>query len=1043
VKPPSPLAPSPQELKEEGLAFLRQINPRELAFLNPRGGWEEGPRTDRDRLSHTLFFYLRSRGEEEAARFFDRAFSPYLTDDGWPVAQKIGARLSGAPSPFLILYEIILWILGDEACRLNAEASVPEWNADAHGYKKECRLKHELRAEFLRGVLTETEQQKFLRMAADSRREAEAVIDSLAPLVAEEERLAAELESLIGKIGAHSQKEEIYAQIIEKIQPPQGIVTQVSPALFFPCLRLLLDDRLDFRSGIPYMASVVLSIFQDSRSTRTLLRALEGLPLSRTKIRENIIYTLGCLREEGALGSLINVLESPDEIREAEGGAEHAAVLLLEQKEEAIWALGKIGLPAVAALPALARYADHRSARLRTYLAWTLGEVGNAQKEATGGVSADVVIALLTPLVASSGAAKQSLSENKQVFEEAVSALKKIDLPEFVHSLYLYHAGAVSILGLKPAQRGLYELSETLHHLLRTKKRTVMAVNGDSGTGKTYFCQAIAEGFAGIRADEILYLMRDTKKGQKVFNRLLGLKWLKKHIDPAYYEGDSVAVDEDNPEAYFGRFLEEHADKRLIILDGCRDRHYFQRVIDFFYLHGELDVEVNFRTSFSTKRLNLESREIALESVKLHLGFLEEPALEDTSFYQEGLVLLYDLDNSQASRLNQEETRELFGEGRIDSWGELIRVGDFAGERRPAPCTKESLSFREEDFVVGEQGRPESRAHSFSPLERKLKPALNADLTAAPNLLKTIPLGALDPRQMRFYAQDQVAGWGERGGVFVLTLLDNRVFQAAVDGVTDAAILGRTFYLTTPGRGLLGLSFERNEMTEFAATDSPPCRVSSFPPDIIVTASEDGTIRVFDFLEERILGWPSGLGPISALAVDQKGRIWAGDESGRLKQWDVERKKAMTVDAGKGAIRFVRAYPFGKMLAVEDASGENSPPVLRIVDFKGQATQTIPVPEGRTPTGVNAYYDGRIIVCLAERAVEKRNQAGSLLIVSPPEQGCSYLTLAGHPGGTRDCLAMGPKVITCGKEADRSSAVRIWGSELYVRTELSRLFIHQ
>ena len=82
--------------------------------------------------------------------------------------------------------------------------------------------------------------------------------------------------------------------------------------------------------------------------------------------------------------------------------------------------------------------------------------------------------------------------------------------------------GAVSILGLKPAQRGLNELSETLHYLLRTKKRTVMAVNGDSGTGKTYFCQAIADGFADIRPHEILYLMRDTKRGQKVFNRLLG-----------------------------------------------------------------------------------------------------------------------------------------------------------------------------------------------------------------------------------------------------------------------------------------------------------------------------------------------------------------------------------------------------------------------------------------------------------------------------------------------------------------------------------------
>jgi hypothetical protein len=36
---------------------------------------------------------------------------------------------------------------------------------------------------------------------------------------------------------------------------------------------------------------------------------------------------------------------------------------------------------------------------------------------------------------------------------------------------------------------------------------------------------------------------------------------------------------------------------------------------------------------------------------------------------------------------------------------------------------------------------------------------------------------------------------------------------------------------------------------------------------------------------------------------------------------------------------------------------------------------------------------------------------------------------------------MGPKIITCGTESDGAASLRIWGSEYFVRTELSKLFI--
>jgi len=1023
--------PRPAELEAEARHLLREFDPRRLGYLDTGGKWAENPEASRDRISHAFLYYLRLQREEDQGSFFVRAFTPFLTEHRWPIAQKVAASRASVPeSSVLVLFETLLWILEHEAWRVNAAALAPEWNTEARAFQRESLAKQRSLEESMASLLSTEEWSQFLEAKAEMMGSASEVLTPLIKLIAEEQKHTAALERLVAESSSPKRRDEAYSLILERIQPPLGIVTQIPPALFFPCLRLLLDPRIDPESGIPHLASLVLSVFQDPRSSESLLQALARYPLGFTKIRENLIYALGNLKEGRAVDALIEVLEAADEIKETAANRPMAC-LLLEQKEEAIWALGKIGLGAVRAIPALARYADHPSAKLKTYLAWTLGEVGKAQKGATGGVSADVVIALL----------KLLKEKNRQIFEEAVAALRKIDLPEFVHSLYLYHVGAVSILGLKPAQRGLYELSETLHYLRRTKKTTIMAVNGDSGTGKTYFCQAIAAGFSGIRPSEILYLMRDSKRGQRVFNRLLGLPWLKKHIDPCYYQDYPVSEEEDNPEAYFRQFLEENSDKRLIILDGCRDRHYFQKVIDFFYLQGELDIEVNFRANFSTRRLNLETREFALESVKLHLQFLEEPALEDTSFYQEGLVILYDLDNSLGSRLDSEETRELFERPRVDSWGDLIRIGDFHGETITSFCQEEKLRVEEEHLEVREEAWPEIPAFPTTPAEKRLKPVLNEDLRAEPNFLKAISLGDIRPARLRFYAQDQVAGCGKDGEVFVLTFLDNRVFHTRIEGVADFALLGRTFVLAVPGRGLLSLSFERTEMAEWQGGDMFPQKIVGLPPDRLVTAHRDGTIRIWDTLEKRVLAFAGRIPTLTALAVDQAGLIYGGDATGRLKQWDLEKRTVRDYSGPAGAVRFLRYYPLGKLLAVEGDRSNGPSSCLRIIDFAGLTVRSISLPPGKSVNGITVYHDGRIIAAASGATEEQRGRRENLLIVSPGDGGCSILPLSGHALGTDDCLTMGPKIVTCGRDDGASSSIRIWGSEFFVRTELSKLFI--
>lgn len=455
-----------------------------------------------------------------------------------------------------------------QAFQLNAAISAADWDSEARQLKL-C-FQDEVRKweNNLFQALSSEEIQLWPRLEEKIKTSLGIIFAETTSLLAEEQRFWATLIFLLDRLGKDGDREEIYSLIREKFQPPRGIVSEMPRAGFYPALCMLLYPKVDVSSGIQYATAVALSLFQDKRSCDYLIFALESFPVFWTKIRENIIYTSGQLRDEQAVWVIARILQEPDNWQ-AKAGEGSSFFPLLEQKEEAILALGKIGWQATRTIPLLSSYADHSSARLKAYLAWTLGEIGQVQKQRTGGVKAEILIALL----------KLLQEKNKEVFEETTSALNKLGLPEFTHSLYLYHIGAVSLLSLKSTVRGLNELAASLNFLLTAKKRTVMAVTGDSGTGKTYFCQVLASGFSGINPEEILSLIRDSKSGQKVFNSLLGRGWLKKYIDPAYYEADGEA-EPDQP--CWNRFMEENSQKRLILLDGCRDRHYFQRVVDLF-----------------------------------------------------------------------------------------------------------------------------------------------------------------------------------------------------------------------------------------------------------------------------------------------------------------------------------------------------------------------------------------------------------------------------------------------------------------------------
>ncbi|MBN2199263.1 MAG: hypothetical protein JW747_05375 [Candidatus Aminicenantes bacterium] len=1028
MAPPSPTPPRARDIAEELFALLKGADRRRTVFLDGAGEWAEDPVLLEDRIVHHVLFRLPdfAGGKRLTAA---AVLAPVLA----PEIRRALLSLSGGKTPVIEAAGLIRGLavlLRKEVWKHNARRLVPDWRREETRRRRDDLARLAEEETRFRALLNQETRDRLEEILRGPEPAAE-FFKTLVPLAAKEERLLSEIRDLRRELDDPERAEEAAGRLLEKIHPPLGIVTNTSPALLLPCLMLLNDESLNPDLGIPYAASVILSILRDPRSTAHLFRALRRFPPPCSKIRENVIYTLGGLRETSAVPEFVAMIDGPDEASEGDGRVR----LLVGQKIEAVWALGRIGAEAMAAVPALARCAGHDSPDIKTCAAWALGEIGRAQKDKLGGLDADVVIALLTLLKL----------KDRRVYEETVGALRKIDLPEFVHSLYLYHAGAVSLQGLVPAQRGLYDLSETLHFLIRSKGRAIMAVTGDSGTGKTYFCQAIAGGFGTLRSGDILYLMRDDIRGRKVFNRILGLRWLKKHIDPVTYHDYPLSEEEDDPRSFLDGFLEANAHKKLIILDGCRDRDYFQRVIDTFYEQGALDLDVTFRATFSTRRLNLEERETALESVKTHLAFQEEPILEDTPFYREGVVLVYDLDNSVGARLDRDETLELFDRQKIESWGGFIRLGSFERGRREWPSVSSKLDLGVESISCRETAAPRAAAHPFRQHERHIRPLVNDNPEAAPNLLETFDLGDLSADRLRLYARNQVAGTAEDGRAFVLSFIDNRLFLAPgrEEKAVGLALLGRDLAVLSEEGGLSLVSFEHDEITDLGEreTTAPARSLGSSGRTTLASGHEDGSVMIRDLEEGMIRAFRFGRGAVRALACDLRGRVCAGTNDGWLFRLDPQSGRADVARFEGQSVTLVKTILRDKMLVVtEEPKAAAGAGRIHILDFGAGTLKTIGIEPGRRVTSVSADCDGRIVAGL-DNGGRGAPFRPSLLIVAFEGERVFRSELSGHPRGTSDCLTMGPKIISCGREETGGTALRVWGAEHYVRTELGKLAV--
>ncbi|MCR4438785.1 MAG: HEAT repeat domain-containing protein [bacterium] len=1012
--------------------MLATYEPWELVYRSPRGEWTGPPRTLQERIANELWHrlyqaHLDEQGSEQIVQLL-ALFSAHRQH--WSRTRRLHEHLAGEGVPFSPVQatiDVCVRLLELAVLERLVTRYVPPWDVRAQEASATFRERHRQALDTLARAWEEAGAEEWLVTTSKHLAGEEFPLTAeIVRVLVHEEELRQRLGDLLASAPLSSPgPQEPWTFFGEQLGPSIGMGLGPPQALLRPCLGLLELASVPVSSGLQFEAVNIVSRLCDSRSAGALRRLLARTPAGYTNLRCAALFALGNLRDPQACQICMDILRGPECVTvQHEGTGQSYEQPLHREKTEAIWALGKLGTEASPALPLLSSFAEHTDRDLRVALAWSLGQIGKAQKEKQGGIDAEVVIALLRLLA----------SREPRAVEEAAFALRNLELPDFLHTLYLHDFAAMPILALKPCSTGLYELSETLFHLMEVKHPVVMAVTGDSGTGKTYFCQAIAQGFAHLRASDILYLMRD-KPANRIFNRLLGMEWLRTHVEPQYYQDDSIAPEEDDPERYFEEFMAQHASKKLIILDGWRDEAYFHRVIERFYERGFLDVIVSFRTTYSTRRLNLEQREGNLESVSSHLSLVEDPPIEGTRLYREGEVLIYNLDNSIPSRLTMPEIQQVFAARKVRAWGEHISIGPFLERRSPLSRQTFNASVRTEHVEIVPRPWQGTPPETFLPEESSFVRLPNPDLASEPHLLETLDTRGLEITKVAFYTHGQVAFGAEDGRVGIMVGFNDRLFahRAHRSKVEALSVLG-AHLCSVDQEGHVHLSnFENGTHRRLPGCESPACHVVALPPHRMLTGHRDGRLTVWELDAGLSVELPGCGARLLALAADRRGRVYGASDDGSMRIWTLARGELRTLRNLPGIPQQIAPYPDGRVavaLLCEPATEEMEIAVA-LLDHESGEGELYRVGKGRSAC-LTAYPDGRLFI-----GAVAVGQKGTLGVVDPRPGSSAVAWVSGHGTATTSCLTMGPRIITCAQESDQKHTVKIWGAASYVQQELS------
>jgi hypothetical protein len=854
------------------------------------------------------------------------------------------------------------------------------------------------------------------------------LVNEVSLTINEEEKIMDLLDNLIKNYHAAEKGDMAFVALNEELSFSFSENVEFSKSLIYPCVKIIDSIELPVSSGLQYEAVIKLGALSDPRAMDSLIAALERIDIQHADMHAALIYAIGNLRQKSAADVIKKSLEVPDyvEVNRGNGGKGYK-ISLNRVKAEAIWALGKLCVDSEEIVQALCELSGNSDNEVKLYLAWALGMIGKQQFERYGGVSVEVVITLMKLLADS----------NVRIFEEAALALKRIGLSDLLNLLHLRNITFLSVLTLKPSSHGLVELSETLRYLLNLKQPVVMAITGDSGTGKTYFCDSIIGGFGDIKPEDILYLARDKPEHNKIFNRILGLKWLKKYVSPQFYSDYPLKEEDDNPQEYFYQFINDHSNKKLIILDGWRDLGYFHQVIQTFYENGYLDVLVKFQASYSTKRKNLEERERILYNVKLCLGNIEDPIIEETPIYREGRVLLYYLDNSEHSRLNKEETLEVFEKVRVKAWGDYIRIGDFIKNVKSITIEKDCVRCWSKELESIENKIEYGDVKHINVRESKFSRRLNEDLDKEPNLLQLIELKDYDVNKISFYLPGRIMYGGAGGSIGIFSSINDRAFivNAHSDKVINIDVLGEDIVSLDCKHNLKKTSFANKTIIELGDEENLICSIASDKRSKLIAGLMNGDICIWDFELNRKRRVKLDDKPVILVSAYQSGLIVASDGN-KIKILNYNRNTCETIEENGCIIAALAIADRNHIIAGLKCQIKNEV-IIKLINIENYICNIVNLEDLERVNAINVYFDGRIIL----GGSSKEDGKGNLVILEMKSDECLVKKLSGHDKGTIDCITMGPRIITFGKNKELEPELKIWGTDSYVKVEHSKLKI--
>jgi WD40 repeat protein len=1019
---------------ENVLALLSSYEPTSVKYLSSQGNWLPAPESMRDRISNELWHRFWQLQHANALGPEFKILWQCLSLGGSAIYELLGSsschEQEDELSKTLVVMETVGRLVAYEALNINSKEYITEW--DYEGKKRQLEYIFKVN-EFFKGYVHATDKEAFEKVFADvlgELRTKSRIFDQISRLIAEEDKVRRSLKDILEQMKNAQEWNMKYSLISERIQSSIASLSKIPGALLRPCLDIFEDQSIEIASGFHYDVSGILGSLTDIRATDTLIRALMSTEIKYTNIRCNLIYALGNLKQASSLHVLTDVLAQPDTTTiYLSNGTQSYEQSLRWEKQEALWALGKLREKALPGIPVLTKHLAGFKLENEIAMAWAMGMIGSAQKEKYGGVDAGIVTALMNLL----------MSGNVKVLEEIAFSLRRLGLPDFLHTLYFHNTATLPLTALKASGSGLYELSETIFHLISVQRPVVVAVTGDSGTGKTFFCECIRNGFGSIKKEEILYLMRDNPGHMYIFNRMMGIKLLKELFDPEQYHDYPYNEEEDDPRAFFNDFMKKNSNKKLIILDGWMDETYFYQVLKIFYLYNHLDIVVNFRTTFSTKRLNLEQRERALESIKTCLTFIEKPVIEDTEFYRNGDVLIYNLDNSIPSRLTSEQIREVFARQKVETWGDYIRIGRFKQDCKEVRSTEQKLGCEQHQLRAALDHILPARAALFSPDETRFNRILNQDTASQPHLLNIIILDNCALKHIDFYTQGQLAFGGYNGMIGIMSgFTDHVLFTRAHEAeVLDICVVGGDICSIDIQGNIKLTSFDRKTLQILASHVPLISALGTDRSHLIITGHTDGTIMVWDTRSKEIKKIVNRETSIVCVSVDHEGTVYAGTDAGEIICWDLNENNATIIRGTRRSINDIARYPGSRIIAGIDDLKPGGHGSFCILDIKNAKEQVFITDEPVSVNSLCCCHDGRVIAGMNINGDAERR--GILRVYDLQSDHLGYTELGPHGFEIRDCFVIGPRIITCGTEKERGPTLRIWGTANYVKSEVDKL----